>query len=160
MTTHRIHEFAIHGGSLHLDATHFPVLVATWAGTITHEIMDAYFELRAPYTQRADELGLKVVVITDATRMDLPVAAVRKYIGEQAKAIDRSFASMLGYAVIVPSQLLRGIVTAIGWFMGDHALVMRQAATLEGAWAETQKLYAEAGATPPPLPAKLRGGVA
>ena len=35
MTTHPIHEFAIHGGSLHLDAPHFPVLVTTWACTKT-----------------------------------------------------------------------------------------------------------------------------
>ena len=152
-------EVELPGITLQLDATYFPVLTATWVGTVTTEMMDVYFEVRAPYLRLAEALGRKTVVITDATRQNVPNAVVRKYIGDEAKRIDPTFPSLLGYAVVVPSRVLRGMVTAIQWVVGEMWVDLRQSPSLEGAYEVTRQMYRDAGLVPPPLPPEAPGGV-
>ena len=152
-----IHVVETDEGTLRIDTRYFPVLIATWIGTISIELVDAYFDIRNPLTHRADAIGAKVVVITDCTRMAVP-AVVRTYIAKRSAATDRRYTSMLGYVVVVSNPLVRGMIIAILWVRGDLGVILEQTSTLEAAYHETRRLYQEAGEPPPVLPLELRGG--
>ena len=144
---------------LELDARHFPVLTATWAGMVTTEILDRYFEARAPYLRHAEALGLRTVVVTDMSLQEAPNSVIRRYIAEQGKLIDPDFPSLLGYVVVVPSRVLRGMVTAIQWVIGDMWVELRQTPSLADAYRVAGQIYRDAGLVAPPMPPEPPAGV-
>lgn len=103
----------------------------------------AFHEELMVHAQRSGE---RIYVVTDLTRMtELAPASQRKYAGEW---LQRTFAlqqaTTLGVANVSPSVIVRGLVTAIGWFQNIPVPTV-WVATRKDAYAAAVRTFDEAG---------------
>ncbi len=106
--------------------------------------VDFFFTVRDAALMAAAKDGSKVVIISDMTRYTMPPATIRKALGERAKN-DPNIPSILGYVNVVPNALLRGMVTAIQWLVGDGLRPVKTVATLQEGIKTAIQMLSNAG---------------
>lgn len=132
-------------GSYVLDGRFFPLLITGWFGDLTHELVVHFFEARSEFTSHAKQAGLKVIQITESSRMGVPTAAVRKSIADHTLQADANSGVMIEYVVVIPSSIMRGVVTAVNWISGDKGTPMVNVGSLDAAFSRVEKVFSNAG---------------
>jgi hypothetical protein len=110
-------------GTLQLDESGFPLIVATFRGHVTPDVLAAYFaKVDAWCSNRR-----RYAAVLDISCTDVPSAAERKRVAEGMAARDAGISRFCaGTAIVLTSALLRGAVTAVLWMhpmKHPHALV-------------------------------------
>lgn len=134
------------------DIRHFPVMITTWFGEPTEDLIRHYFAWSDEVARQAIGCGQRYVIISDNARARRPPPTVRKLVtklidGGPAAATDCIVATF----VVFESALVRGAVTAMQWLsIKDWNLTT--AATVQQAVAEALKAVDQYGF---PRPARL-----
>lgn len=136
-------------GSILFDSRHYPLIITGWKGDMTNELVELYWAARAPLTSQADQDGLKVIIIVDASEMNVPPATVRKYIAERGTEIDSKLRCMHRYISIIPSTIMRGVATAIAWMTGEKGVPNLVRADLESGITTAMKEFEPLGQVAP-----------
>lgn len=98
----------------------FPVIVVTFRGPYTRQIIDAYFEQQCTLARRALREG--VFLISVARSPDAPDAQTRRWIAEATQQMPLELRERTVRSVcIVDGAVQRGIVTAMSWLFKDMA---------------------------------------
>lgn len=105
--------------SFFLDTRYYPLLISGFSGVPTIELLDAFYLVRDPVMYASKELEAKLINVVDMTRMDVPNPVVRKYLAEKGGALDIQLQVLDTYVTIIPSAVMRGVVTALNWVMSD-----------------------------------------
>lgn len=145
-----LESFTSDGVSIVLNPEHFPVVVATWFGTPTHAVVDAYLQWLSGVTKRAQEEGTRFVVIGDTTGMDeRPGPELRRHL---ASAIDKFQAeagdTVLGVMTIFSNPLMRAVVT-MTLFITQRQLQLVPVKGMAEAIDRARELLRQAGVEPP-----------
>jgi hypothetical protein len=138
------------GASFSLDSRYFPLIICTWTGVPTLEIMQFHFERRKPHFNRALTAGTKVIQISDMSSMSSPPATIRKYSGEQGKLCD-AHEAFIGYVGVVPNAVIRGVVTALQWIVGGDVKPIEFSPSIDEAIKKAAKKFETAGIDFPPI---------
>lgn len=146
------------GGSFSLDTRYLPLIICTWTGAPTLEVMNFFFERRKAHFDRALASGTKIIQISDLSNMATPPATIRQYIGEQGKIRD-VHDGFLSYVVVVPNAVIRGVITAMKWIAGDDVKPVEFSPSIDDAMKKAAKTFESAGiafspAAYTPLPKK------
>jgi hypothetical protein len=141
------------------DVRYFPLVIYTWFGSANMATVDEYYKRRWENDARARAAKTKVIMVNDLAHVAPPPATIRKSIAERAKETDASDA-LHCYITSVPNPLMRGVVTAMQWIVGEqmkpNVNVGSMTQALRLAVAEFQKLGIEppdidiANYAPPP----------
>ncbi|WP_146157697.1 hypothetical protein [Enhygromyxa salina] len=99
-----------------LDARLRPLLVATWVGPATLDLIAAFQAWIDAEIARAKPRAARLMLINDGSAAGRPPADVRRAFSEQR--VDEQIL-VRTYAVI-DNPLVRGAMTAIGWLIGDR----------------------------------------
>lgn len=147
----RIEDPASPGASIVCDTRHFPLIVQAWIGQPSLEMAKSYFELRrAMFFERARMEKTKVFIVADLSKLSSPSAIVRKYIGDTAK-IEDDRDELLGYVSVVPSAIMRGVVTALKWIIGDDVKPITLASSMEEGFARARQVLESNDISVPPF---------
>jgi hypothetical protein len=119
--------------SLTLDDRYFPILITRWAGKPTLALAQAYFRWHDTMLDRAEFYETKVVHVTDANAAKQPEAPVRKFIADSSAARGHVATLALASYVTLKSKLVRGVLTVIGWVMGESSAKPIMTASIEQA---------------------------
>lgn len=126
---------------LFLDEALSPILVITWIGPATLELIASLKPWSDEHTARAKRLARPVITVHDATAAERPSSEVRRAFAEQKgdpEVTTRSY-------VVITNPLVRGAMTAIGWMVGESFDVvscktLADALTQAAAYARAQGL--------------------
>jgi hypothetical protein len=114
-------------GSVEIDESAFPIVVATFRGHVTAEVLARYFARLDAWCSS----GRSYAAVLDIARTSVPTAAERQHVGKEMAARDAAIARYCaGTAVVLTSALLRGAVTAVLWLhplKHPHAIVATRA---------------------------------
>lgn len=119
--------------SLILDSRYFPILITRWIGKPTRPLAEHYFRWHDAMLERADFEETRVVHVTDATRAKQPDPPVRKYVGEASNERIRHNEVAINSYIALESAMVRGVLTVIGWVMGDNRSKMTTTPSLKSA---------------------------
>lgn len=150
MTTSRPQEVAFFRGrnvTITGDARAFPILVNTTDGELDPETFDVFFDWRNQWINYAAANGLQIVQISVTNNMTPPNAMMRKHIGEKCKD-DGKLAGLGVTCAVVPSALLRGVVTALTW-VGMGSAGVKTVASLSEAGEVAARFFSSAGLESP-----------
>lgn len=103
------------GSELLLDDALRPILISTWIGPATLDLVDEFYRWCDGQVAKAKRRGYPVILISDATLAGRPNADVRKAFAAAKFDVDVPFKSI----VIINNKIIRGAMTAIGWLLGD-----------------------------------------
>src|SRR5690606_1116325 len=109
------------------------------------ELVVHFYNARSEFTSHAQKTGVKLMQITETSRMGVPPASVRKAIAEHTLRADAEAGCMLEYVVVIPSSIMRGVVTAVTWITGEKGTPTVNVGTLEAAIGRIEKKFAELG---------------
>jgi hypothetical protein len=99
-----------------LDARALPLLMASWLGAATAELVDQYFDAQLQIMQEIDSRGEHCVLLTMADQAGRPSAVARQRIVDRTQAISELIQRVIvANAIVVTNPLVRGAMTAIGW---------------------------------------------
>ena len=121
------------GRSLTLDERYFPLLISTWIGEPTLEMVDRYFAWNTVALIRARTEGMMAAVVIDALDAGLPDSSVLQVVAARSLDIEddaERYSIGQGY-VALRSKLVRGALTAIRWVnpnVGIHPMKSMEAA--------------------------------
>lgn len=103
------------GVAMHLDATFFPVLCATWFGTPSVEVVEAYIGWIDRMATRADAEGTKLVLLGDSSRIEgRPGPEIRRAMGKAISGLtNRHPGTLLGGATVIGDPLMRAVISII-----------------------------------------------
>lgn len=138
------------GAKVVFDTRYFPIFIHEWHGTATMKIAEEHYPAREPVYERARREGAKLVIITDLSNASTPPATVRKLLGEKAQS-DANVDELIGYVILVPSAVMRGVVTALSWIIGENVKPIVYARSMEDALEKATKMAEHAGVTYPPV---------
>jgi hypothetical protein len=134
-------------GSIRVDDSRFPLVVATYDGAVTDAEFDEYLK---EITEKTFARPTRSVVIVDATRAVRPNPLQRKRQAEWLKTQEAALKKTnLGTAFVISNALIRGGLTAIFWIAPmptPTTVVATYAQAEEWAFARLR----EAGIEPPP----------
>lgn len=125
-----------------VDVSHLPLVVTTWFGKPTVELVDAYDEWLRRFVESSSVSGRRVVLLDDATRAERPTPQVR---GRLAK-LDCPANVVVARVIVAHTPAIRGAVTALTWSTGKP---LRTVETIEAGVSECLKLFGEHKIVPP-----------
>jgi hypothetical protein len=125
------------------------VLIATWFGASTVQLVDEYYAWHGAYLDRHRKEGRRFVLITDASESARPAPAARKRIADGFAKLgpDVKVITIQSY-IVVDNALIRGVLTALAWLderLAGSVLVATPAAAI----AQALKDLERAGIAPP-----------
>lgn len=134
------------------DARFFPLLIVHTVGDVDIPTYDAFFEWRTQWADYAATKGTKVIQISlNDEGLKPPSATVRKHMAERAKN-DDNLPGWAGTYMVVPSALIRGVVTAVMWVAGS-SLNIKNFPTLTEAAMAAHREFENMGLEYPPFDA-------
>jgi hypothetical protein len=134
------------------DVRAFPLMVADTNGEVDVATFDPYFEWRNQWIAYAASRGVKLIQISITNTAKPPSATVRKHIADRVSD-DAKLAAFGGTYMVVPSALMRGVVTAVMWVMGSSEVV-KNFGTLADAADAASRYFADAGIEAPTFDAQ------
>lgn len=147
-------------GRVALDTRYDPVVISTWEGSASVDLVDRYYGWSDETSAAAMAQEQQLIFITDLTQAQLPDAAVRKRVIEHSNASPAAEIA-LAHILVVPELGLRTLVRSIARFVSPMAgrpeLVF--AASIEGAIEISIQLLWKAR-IPPPAGLRPEGYVA
>ena len=109
---------------------------------MTLDEIDTHCErVRQHYQKRAEWLML---VDLSEVRATAAPASVRKHFAEQTDALHREFPDALrAQAIVIPSSIVRGVMTACEWVRREKPYKVNRVATMEEAeaWLRSPEAY-------------------
>ena len=137
-------------GGVVLDMRYGPVIISTWEGSPSIELIDRYYRWSDAVAAAAMAEEQMLVHITELSRARVPGAAVRKRIIEHALA-NPALEVSLAHVLVVPERRLHTLVNSIARFVAPHIaqpeLVFT--ASIEGALERSIELLWKARIPPP-----------
>lgn len=138
------------------DDTHHPVFTMKSRGAWDAAQLEAFYKVRNVAIDQALAEGHKVFLFSDMSNLVAPDAVLRKQIAELDETYTKQYhGQVLGYALIMSSTVMRGILTAVNWIAGGgKGLPIPTAAVpdLDGAVREMQRAYQKMNLEPPNFP--------
>lgn len=99
-----------------LDARALPLLIATWRGSASVDLVDQYFDAQLEVMQELDSRGERCVLLTMADQAGRPSALARQRIVDRTQSVREMIERVIvGNAIVITNPLIRGAMTAIGW---------------------------------------------
>lgn len=136
------------GGALAaVDDTYLPLVITTFRGNIELDMAQWHHSATSSVLLPRHRLGQPVVYITDARRMHVPSATVRKYWAEIMKENEAMMNALLGNVVVMDGPIMRGALTAIEWITTLSRRI-QYVATLERAVEEANHSLRQRGHAP------------
>jgi hypothetical protein len=100
------------GGHLQMDESAFPLVVATFTGHVTADVVGAYFARVDAWCKDRR----RYAAVLDISRTDVPSAAERRHVAKEMAARHAAITRCCaGTAIVLTSAMLRGAVTAVLW---------------------------------------------
>jgi hypothetical protein len=126
---------------LYLDDALPPILIITWIGPATLDLVDRFTRWADEQVATAKRSKRPLIMVHDATAADRPGAEVRRAFAEQR--VDPTVSTRT--IVVLTNPLVRGAMTAIGWLVGESFDVvstktMADALTQAAAYARSHGL--------------------
>lgn len=121
MADPKVSRFSEDGCTITWDRRYLPLLISHVGGKATMAAINFYFNARNEMLNEEGRAGRKVVIINDMSDWVVPPATVRKELGDRAKG-DTTLKMIIRYINVVPSPVLRGVITAISWVTGSDNL--------------------------------------
>jgi hypothetical protein len=122
-----------------ISTERLPILVATWSGIQTVDLVDRYFDAHYALLRELDARGKCCVMVTLGLAVGRPSPIVRKRIVDRLDD-DRELSNrvLVANAVVIENAIVRGAMVAMSWV--DPSLrVPTFASEAEAfAWAEDQ----------------------
>jgi hypothetical protein len=144
------------GSIILFDDTHLPVFTMRSRGAWDAGQLEAFYKVRNVAIDQAIKLGQKVFLFSDMSNLVAPDAVLRKQIAELDETYTKQYhGEVLGYALIMSSTVMRGILTAVNWIAGGgKGLPIPTSAVpdLDGAIKDMQKAYQRNNLEPPNFP--------
>ncbi|MFV8753579.1 hypothetical protein ACNOYE_23750 [Nannocystaceae bacterium ST9] len=141
-----------------LDDTYSPVIIVSWIGEPTLELVEIYQRWQGEQIERAKSAGLRLISLTDCSRTERPSSRVRKAFSEDPAEGEAVFLKSI---VVITSPVIRGALTAVKWLMGDRFGDVEVAESTRGAITRCLDLLDQHGIARPSLsPTSYRGPVA
>jgi hypothetical protein len=135
------------------DDTYFPVLTVATNGLPVMDLMAQFYHHRDQCLEYAKQNGIRTVLMSDLSHMKTPDAVERRKLSELAAEKDAPFiGSHLGTVFIVTNPLVRGIITAVSWVVGESVVPASYAPNVARAAKEIGRLYTAAGLGTPEFP--------
>jgi hypothetical protein len=104
--------------SVVIDVRPWPVVIATWFGEPTEDLVRKYFAEHATLLDRARRKEQRIVLVTDTFATQRPSAKARKLIADLTSAQPDDISKLtLGSFIVIESVLIRGAVTALRWIL-------------------------------------------
>ena len=92
------------------------VVIATWFGEPTLELVDRYFDWHAVFVDGVRKARGRFVLITDTFATARPSPSARKRIAERTEALGPDLQELtIGSYLVVENALIRGVITALAW---------------------------------------------
>ncbi len=98
-----------------VNLRHLPIVVETWFGGPTTELIDRYSTWLEGFLYRAAGRGQQVVFLHDATRAGMPDSAARQRLTQ----IPNRSEVILDRVIVFDSPVIRSAVLALGWVIGS-----------------------------------------
>lgn len=132
-----------------MDDRLWPIVIATWFGRPSENLVEQYFGMHERCLRRAREERTKVVIVTDTFATERPSPVARKRIVEltQTFAADGK-AYVLEAYIIIENPVIRGVVTALAWVYPQMSET-HHVASLGVALERARLSLLEAGVAPP-----------
>lgn len=122
--------------SVTIDDALWPIVIATWFGRPTEDLVDRYFDLHAQLLERAREEHTRLVLVTDTFATERPSPMARKRIVDRTEAQPSDVRHLTVESfIVIENPVIRGVVTALAWVypkMSESKNVGSLAAALEG----------------------------
>jgi hypothetical protein len=132
------------------DTRYFPLVIYTWFGSSTMATVDEYYKRRWENDARAHAAKTKVIMVNDLAHVAPPPATIRKSIADRAKETDASEA-LHCYITSVPNPLMRGVVTAMQWIVGEQMKPNINVASMTHALRLAMAEFEKLGIKPPSI---------
>lgn len=102
------------GVTLHLSTQYFPIVIATWFGVPSVNIIERYGAWLNRMADRAKKQGTKVVLLGDFTTAARPTPEVRRAMATAIERLtERHGDGFLGGSTIIGQPLMRAVVTMV-----------------------------------------------
>ncbi len=128
-----------------------PIVYVAQVGPLTDDDLEEYFELATRELEFDLELGRKSISIYDGSRGTVPTIVQRQ---RQAKWLRENHAliatASLGTAMYIPSRVVRGVLTALWWFV-EPATPLKVEGSLEDALSWALELAERSELRVPPM---------
>lgn len=153
MSDSDIETIVLPGVAMHLDATYFPVLCATWFGVPSVKVVEGYVRWIDRMASRAEAEGTKIALLGDSTRIEgRPGPEIRRAMGRELSAFaDRHPGTMLGGATVIGDPLMRAVISVVV-ALSRREFRLKPVRSFDKAVARVREVLTEAGI---PMPAGL-----
>ena len=98
------------------DTRYFPICSVRLFGETTLDLAKTFEAWLLPLVNKAKSEGKKVIIINDFSRSKIPPPVARKYMAKTADALNDN-AGFAYWVPVVPSRILRGVLTAVLWMV-------------------------------------------
>ena len=120
------------------------ILVTTWFGAPDERLALRYNARCLQLLEDAGARNQRLVFLSDCLDAEAPSPAVRRIFADAHHKHD----ALLDSVTVVDNPLVRGVVTALRWLLGDH-LSLQSVRTLDDAFAYASQCLRDAGIEPP-----------
>src|SRR5690242_16822955 len=106
--------------SIVIDDAHWPIIIVTWFGQATVNLLEQYFAQQALIADRARRQNGKFIMVSDATDVERPSAVVRQRLSELTQKLAKvaGHLTLKSYCVLT-YPIVRGVATAMGWVIPE-----------------------------------------
>ncbi len=140
------------GAEMVLDDRLAPILIATWFGTATGKTIDGFRDWVEAQIVAAQARNEVLALINDSLDADRPSPAART----KFSALTFDPTVVIALPTVITNPMVRGVMTAVGWVIGERMKAVTTWATLPEAFESARTALREAGARPPP-PSRING---
>lgn len=144
------------GSMILFDTTYSPAFTMMSRGAWDAGQLEAFYKVRNVAIDNAVAAGHKVFILSDISNLIAPDAVLRRQIAQLDETYTKQYhGQVLGYALIMSSTVMRGILTAVNWIAGGGKglpIPTVAVANLETAIQEMHKAYQRIDVNPPPFP--------
>lgn len=158
MSSEPIGRTVLADGALHVDETHFPVVMLKWFGAPSRAAVEAYRAAVARAVERARGESTRIFIIGDPSEAERPGPEARRELSQLATHIaDEHGDRLLGGATIIPNALMRAAFIMV-MSMSRRSLGFRPVKGLDRAVALAFEALDAAGIERPPTLVELARG--
>ena len=102
------------GGQLTLDERYFPVVIATWAGTVSSDGVQQYYEWYGGMLKRAADEGVRLQSITDGLDVGRVPSGIRARFIEESNVRAEEIRDHVDFVMIVARRaFLLGFIASV-----------------------------------------------
>jgi len=135
--------------SVTVDDALWPIVIATWFGRPTEDLVDRYFEHHSELLQQARDEQTRIILISDTFATERPSPLTRKRIVERTEAQPEDVRYLtIDSFIVIENPVIRGVVMALAWVYPKMA-ESKNVGNLSLALEESIEALRKAGIAPP-----------